>query len=79
LVLPALYWKGATKHGAYACVITVALTWLYFFWKSGFGGEYTVAHIMPVAICFASGLVAMIVVSLFTQKPSEETIRKFFV
>lgn len=78
LVIPALYWKGATKHGAFACIITVAVTWLFFFWKSGFGGEYTVAHIMPVAICFVAGLAAMIVVSLFTDKPSEKTIRKFF-
>ena len=78
LVFTALYWKGATKHGAYACVLAVAVTWIYFFWKSGWGGEFTVAHIMPVAICFLAGLISMVVVSLFTQKPSEETIRKFF-
>lgn len=86
LVFPALYWKGTTRAGAYACLIAVASTWIYFFAKSGWGGEYTVfAHggrsdngIMPVAICFLAGLVSLIVVSLFTRKPSEETIRKFF-
>lgn len=77
LVLAALYWKGSTKAGAYACIVTVAASWLYFFIKSG-GHEYTVGGVMPVAICFAAGAVAMIVVSLFTAKPSEETIRKFF-
>lgn len=77
LVFAALYWKGATKAGAYACVISVAVSWLYFFIKSG-GHEYTVGGVMPVAICFLVGAVAMIVVSLFTPKPSEETIRKFF-
>lgn len=86
LVFPALYWKGATKAGAYACIITVAATWFYYFAKAGWGGEYTVfssAHrsddgILPVAICFVAGLVAMVVVSLFTRKPSEETLKKFF-
>jgi len=86
LVFPALYWKGATKAGAYACVIAVASTWIYFFAKSGFGGEYTAfatghrsdTGVMPVAICFVAGLVSLVVVSLFTKKPSEETIRKFF-
>ena len=77
LVFAALYWKGATKAGAYSCVISVAAVWLYFFIKSG-GHEYTVGGVMPVAICFAVGAVAMIAVSLFTKKPSDETIRKFF-
>jgi SSS family solute:Na+ symporter len=86
LVFTALYWKGATKAGAYACVTAVAVSWFYFFAKAGWGGEYTVFSsaersddgIMPVAICFVIGLVAMIAVSLFTKKPSEDTIRKFF-
>ncbi len=78
LVFTSLYWKGATKHGAYACIIVVAAIWLFFFWKSGWGGEYTIGHVMPVAIAFMGGLIAMIVVSLFTKKPSEETIKKFF-
>ena len=86
LVFTALYWKGATKAGAYACIIAVAASWFYFFAKAGWGGEYTVFSsehrsddgIMPVAICFVLGLVAMVVVSLFTKKPSDETIEKFF-
>ncbi len=77
LVLGALYWKGATKAGAYACVLAVAATWTYFFLKSG-GHEYTVAGVMPVAICFVVGAIALIAVSLVTKKPSDDTIRKFF-
>ena len=42
LVFTALYWKGATKAGAYACIIAVAVSWFYFFAKAGWGGEYTV-------------------------------------
>ncbi|MEX2579648.1 MAG: sodium:solute symporter family protein [Verrucomicrobiales bacterium] len=77
LVIAALYWRGSTRAGAYASVIAVAITWLYLFLKSG-GQEYTIGGVMPVAICFAAGAAAMIAVSLFTAKPSPETIRKFF-
>lgn len=78
LVLGALYWKGATRHGAMASIIASMGTWFYFFWKSGWGGEYTVGGVMPAAIAWLAGAVALIVVSLLTPKPSEDTIRKFF-
>jgi len=79
LVIAAIYWKGATKAGAYASVLASAGTWLFFFQKSGWGGEYTVGNgIMPVALCFGAGALAMIVVSLVSKKPSDETIAKFF-
>ena len=77
LVIAALYWKRATKAGAYASVIAVAVTWLGFYFKSG-GKEITVGGIMPVAFCFAAGAIAMVVVSLMTKRPSDETIAKFF-
>ena len=81
-----IYTYAVRFVGAYACIAVVAVSWLYFFAKSGWGGEYTVFSsehrtddgIMPVAICFVLGLVSMIVVSLFTKKPSDETIKKFF-
>jgi len=78
LVFAALYWKGATKMGAFASVIAAMGVWLYFFHKSGWGGEMLVAGVMPVTFSFSAGLIAMIVVSLLTPKPSEATIRKFF-
>jgi len=79
LVIAAIYWKRATKAGAYASIIASMGMWLYFFKASGWGGEYTVAGgVMPVAICFIAGALAMIVVSLMTPKPSEETLKKFF-
>ncbi|MEE2707322.1 MAG: sodium:solute symporter family protein [Planctomycetota bacterium] len=79
VVIAALYWRRATKAGAYASIIATMATWFYFFQASGYGGEYTVAGgVMPVAICFAAGAVAMIAVSLLTPPPSRETIDKFF-
>ncbi|MFT4548351.1 MAG: SSS family solute:Na+ symporter [Verrucomicrobiales bacterium] len=78
VVIAALYWKRATAAGAMASVIAVLITWFIFFAMSGFGGEYTVGGVMPVAYCFLAGVVAMIVVSLMTKPPSQETVDKFF-
>jgi|TARA_B110000037_G_C17118808_1_gene504906 SSS family solute:Na+ symporter len=78
LVIAALYWKRATLPGAYASVIATTVTWFYFFKQSGYGGEYTVNGVMPVAYCWLAGAVAMIVVSLVTKPPSKQTIAKFF-
>ncbi|MCB1097305.1 MAG: sodium:solute symporter family protein [Verrucomicrobiae bacterium] len=84
MVIAALYWKRANKYGGYASVTAVVITWSYFF-KMAYdetgklGGEYTVTGgVMPVTFCVIAGAVAMIAVSLFTPKPSEETIRRFF-
>lgn len=79
LVIAALYWRRATKAGAYASVIATTVTWMIFFTMSGFGGEFTVfGGVMPAAICWLAGAVAMIVVSLATKPPSEEHVAKFF-
>ncbi|MEE3176338.1 MAG: sodium:solute symporter family protein [Verrucomicrobiota bacterium] len=79
LVFAALYWKGATKAGAFASIICAIGVWLYFFKASGWGGEYTVYNgMMPVAFSFGAGALAMIVVSLFTARPVEATVNKFF-
>jgi SSS family solute:Na+ symporter len=84
VVIAALYWKRANKYGAFASVIAVVATWVYFFMRAynetgKIGGEYSVAGgVMPVVFCFAAGALAMFIFSLITPKPSEETIRKFF-
>ena len=80
LVIAALYWRRATAAGAFASVITVVGTWFTFFAMSGFGGEFTVmGGIMPAAICWVAGALAMVVVSLATKPPAKETVDKFFV
>ena len=88
LVFAALYWKGCSKLGAMSSIIAAVGVWLYFFAKSGWGGEYTVEAewivnsigegVMPVALSFGAGLLAMIFVSVVTPKPRKETIDKFF-
>ena len=79
LVFSALYWKRATKAGAIACVVSALLSWLYFFHKSGYGGEYFIGPgIVPAAVCFLVSSIAMIGVSLLTSPPSSSTIDRFF-
>jgi SSS family solute:Na+ symporter len=79
LVIAALYWRRATKEGAIASVVATMVVWFYFFAKSGFGGEYFIlGGVMPVAVCWLTGAVMMVVVSLATKPPSEETVAKFF-
>ena len=79
VVFAALYWKRATKEGAIAGIIGAMLAWLYYFYQSGYGGEYFVGPgIVPAAICFAVSAVALVAVSLGTKPPSKETLDKFF-
>jgi SSS family solute:Na+ symporter len=79
LVFAAVFWKRVTKAGAYACILAATLSWFYFFAKSGFGSELVLGPgIMPVAVCFLISTAALIIVSLMTRPPSEETIKKFF-
>lgn len=88
LIFAAVYWKGLTKAGAYASVVAAAGTWLYLFSLSGYGANRTYAlelpigentyEIMPVAAIFLASLTAMLVVSLVTKSPSNNTLKKFF-
>lgn len=45
---------------------------------SGFGEELTLFGVLPVVYCFMAGATAMVLVSLATRPPSDETIDKFF-
>ncbi|MDB4637588.1 sodium:solute symporter family protein [bacterium] len=88
LVFASLYWKKLTKAGAYAAVITCAASWVYLFRESGFGSneKFTVDFkiggavydTMPVMSMFFLTAIVMIVVSLVTPKPTEETLQRFF-
>jgi SSS family solute:Na+ symporter len=79
LVLAALYWRRATKAGAYASVIATTVAWLVFFRLSGYGSEYYIlGGVMPVVVCWLVGAVAMVAVSLATKPPRAEVVAKFF-
>jgi SSS family solute:Na+ symporter len=88
LIFAAIYWRRLTKAGAYASVLAAIGTWGYLFYQSGYAAiePFTVHfdlggatyHVMPVMIMFLSSLAAMVIVSLFTHPPSDETLQKFF-
>jgi SSS family solute:Na+ symporter len=80
LVFAAIYWKRATKIGAYAAVLATAVCWFLLFRASGYGsnGAYSVGGMMPVAIMFLTCAVTLVVVSLVTKAPSDNTLKKFF-
>ncbi|OUW18898.1 MAG: sodium:proline symporter [Opitutales bacterium TMED158] len=81
LVFAAIYWKRATKAGAYAAVVAAAVSWFLLFQASGYGANsgFMVGGAMPVVVVFASCAIAMVAVSLATQTPSRATLAKFFM
>ena len=80
VVVAAVFWKRSTKWGAFASTISVVVLWIYFItlgWKSA---DYTIADsgVMPVAVMLLVSAAAMILGSLLTQPPEQETLEKFF-
>lgn len=80
LVFASLYWRRATKAGAYASVLAAGAVWFYLFWDSGYGAndQYLVKGMQVAAPCTAVAAVTMLLVSLATRPPSRATLAKFF-
>ena len=93
IVLAALYWRGLTAAGAISGIFAAIASWCILFYqgtkvpieKGGLSkfvvevpiGESTY-EIMPVVVMFLAAAVTMVVVSMITPKPKEETLAKFF-
>ncbi len=85
LILAAVYWKGVTRTGAFVSIIATSIAWCVLFYRdilaekpAGMEDELLIGGMMPVTILIAISAVTLVTVSLFTAKPSEATIRKFF-
>jgi SSS family solute:Na+ symporter len=80
LALAAIYWKRATRGGAIASVLTVAVLWIVFFVRGWSVPGYTVGGtgIMPVAVILVSGAVALVLVSLAGRPPDRDVLARFF-
>lgn len=80
IVVAAVYWRRATKHGAIAAVLTVAALWIYFFTDGWQVPGYSVggSGVMPVAVIFAASATILVVVSLFTRPPEPAVVARFF-
>ena len=79
LVFASIYWRRVTNAGAIASIVVMAIVWFLLFREGGYGADrkYLFLGMMPVATIFASSLITLIAVSLFTKPPSEETINRF--
>lgn len=77
LIAAALYWRRATRAGAWASLLTATGLWLYYFLQPP---GYTLAGtgIMPVAPITLAAALALIVVSLLTKPPSPDRLAPFF-
>lgn len=80
LVIAAIYWKRVTLPGAYACVGVTVILGIYLFSQPEWGDKrgYLVAGLKPVAPLTLASVAALIFVSLLTNPPAKETLRKFF-
>ena len=80
LVVAAIYWKRATRGGAIASVLTVAVLWVFFFVRGWSVPGYTVGGtgIMPVAVILAAGALALVLVSLAGRPPERVVLDRFF-
>jgi SSS family solute:Na+ symporter len=88
LCFAALYWRGVTKWGAYASVLTTIAVWFYLLDASNYARDEAYAipvpiggatyDVMPVVPMFLASTFALVAVSLLTRRPSEATLAKFF-
>ncbi len=80
ILVAAIFWRRATRFGAFAAVGVTAALWLYFFavgWKVP---GYTVAGsgVMPVAVLVVASTLTLVLGSLATRPPTLATIERFF-
>lgn len=80
VTIAALYWRRATKWGAYASIVAGGATWYGFFHASGFGSveHYTVWGMLPVAPVTLASTIALVLVSIVTRPPRPSTVERFF-
>ncbi|MEZ6091495.1 MAG: sodium:solute symporter family protein [Pirellulaceae bacterium] len=92
VVFAAIYWRWLTAAGAICSVLTTIGVWFVLFIRSGFGANpgysfpeqplsltvVTIPPLHPVVAIFVASTVALVVVSVFTKRPDDATLRKFF-
>ncbi|MFP6334580.1 sodium:proline symporter, partial [Bacillus subtilis] len=71
LVLMSLYWKGLSKNGAIAGMVTSSIVVLFWIMMKGHGGIFELYEIIPG---FLTNVVVTTVVSSFTKKPEKHVI-----
>jgi SSS family solute:Na+ symporter len=80
VVLAALFWKGSTRHGVLASIVSVAALWGWFFVKGTSAPGYTVGGtgIIPAAVILVVAALVLVAVSLATRPPARQVLDRFF-
>ena len=80
LVVAAIYWRRATRHGALASAAVGAVATALFFRASDYGGDpsYLFMGMLPAATIVAASATTLVVVSLLTRPPSVATLDRYF-
>lgn len=92
LVIAAIYWRGLTAAGAASSVLATTVAWAVMFVRADFArnpryafpeapvdvaGIFSIPPFMPVVSLFVLATIVLVVVSLVTKPPSQETIARF--
>lgn len=80
VIVAALYWRGLTKAGTYASILTTAVVWIALLRDADWGNNthYSFLGQHQIVTLVAASTVALVVVSLITKRPGEITLAKFF-
>jgi SSS family solute:Na+ symporter len=80
VVLAAVFWKGSTRHGVLASIVSVAALWGWFFVKGTSAPGYTVGGtgIIPAAVILVVAALVLVAVSLATRPPARQVLDRFF-
>jgi len=80
VVVAALFWRGSTKKGVAASVLSVIVLWAVFFARAGSTPGYTVggSGVMPVAVILPVACAVLLGVSVITTPPDRDHLARFF-
>jgi len=80
LIFAAVWWRRATRAGAWCCLVTAMAAWLAFLLRSWNEPGYTVGGggLMPVAVMLVLSAAALVVGSLLSRPPAGDRLLRFF-
>ncbi len=80
IIFAALYWKRTTEIGVMVSIITTAISWFVLFKQSNFGAnpKFLIHTMMPVTVMIVVSILSLVLTSLFTTPPKQETLDRFF-
>jgi SSS family solute:Na+ symporter len=80
ILLAGLFWRRSTATGAFASLLTVIVTWTWFFVQGWGKPDASVGGtgLDPVVVVFGASALAMVVGSLLSRPPDERRVERFF-